>query len=253
MGASDANPRAPDYGIDAPNVLRNLFLFGFVCLLLGIFMPHQVHIGNALFLPRSMFYGTAILLLLEGFLYLFYVKFGKFHHRDRMLSLHTWRGDEQVLDVGCGRGLLLAKAAKFLSGTGATTGIDIWSREDMAGNSEASTRHNLDLEGVSERCTLLGISAQDMPFPDATFDVIVSNLCLHNIYDRKLRRQAVQQIARVLKPGGVAILSDYKLTGEYARQLRLAGLSVERRWGNPLYTFPPLRIVVACKPPCNAT
>ena len=57
----------------------------------------------------------------------------------------------------------------------------------------------------------------------------------------------VQQIIRVLKPGGVAILSDYKHTAEYAGQLSQAGLMVERRWGNPLYKFPPLRIVIARK------
>ena len=45
----------------------------------------------------------------------------------------------------------------------------------------------------------------------------------------------------------MAILSDYKLTAEYAGQLRQAGLMVERRWGNPLYTFPPLRVVIARK------
>jgi SAM-dependent methyltransferase len=87
-----------------------------------------------------------------------------------------------------------------------------------------------------------------MPFPDGSFNVILSNLCLHNIYDRETRRRAVQQIVRVLKPGGIAILSDYKLTGEYARQLKKADLLVERQWGNPLYTFPPLRIVIARKP-----
>jgi arsenite methyltransferase len=63
-----------------------------------------------------------------------------------------------------------------------------------------------------------------------------------------MRRQALQQIVRVLKPGGVAILSDYNHTSEYAQQLRQAGLMVERRWGNPVYTFPPLRIVIARKP-----
>jgi len=149
--------------------------------------------------------------------------------------------------VGCGRGLLLAGAAKLLNSNGRATGVDIWSTHDMGGNSEAATRHNLELEGISDRCTLLGVPAQEMTFPDGTFDVVLSNLCLHNIYDRKLRRQALQQIIRVLKPGGVAILSDYKLTGSYAEQLREAGLVVERRWGNPLYTFPPLRIVVARK------
>ena len=190
-----------------------------------------------------MLFGTGTLLVIEGLLFLLYVKVGKYHHRDRMLSLHKWRGDEQVLDVGCGRGLLLAGAAKLLASGGKATGIDIWSNVDMGGNSEAATLHNLELEGIIDRCTLLGVPAQEMPFPDGTFDVILSNLCLHNIYDREIRRRAVEQIVRVLKPGGQAILSDYKLTGEYAELLQKARLAVERRWGNPLYTFPPLRIV----------
>jgi arsenite methyltransferase len=250
MGSSDRTRTKPDYGIDAPNVLRNLFLFGAACLLLRFFGPAQVRLGSVTLLPRGMFLWTGALVLLEGFFYLFYVKFGKFRHRDLILATHPWRGNEQVLDVGCGRGLLLAKAAKILDGlggTGAATGIDIWSNVDMGGNSEAATLQNLELEGIRQRCTLIGVAAQDMPFPDDSFDVIVSNLCLHNISDGKQRRQAVQQIGRVLKPGGIAILSDFKLTGEYAQQLRNAGLAVERRWGNPLYTFPPLRIVIANK------
>jgi arsenite methyltransferase len=251
MIAAKPNPEKPDYGIDAPNVLRNLILFGVACLLLGIFLPRHIHIGAVDFTMRNTFLITGIFLLLEGLFFLFYVKVGKFHHRDLMLSLHSWRGDERVLDVGCGRGLLLAGAARRLaqlSGSGKATGIDIWSNVDMGGNSEPATRHNLELEGVSERCALLGIPAQEMPFPDESFDVIVSNLCLHNIYDRETRSRALREIVRVLKPGGIALLSDYKRTGEYARQLRLAGLTVERRWGNPIYTFPPLRIVIARKP-----
>ncbi len=210
-----------------------------------------MHLGPVDFLLRPMFFWTGLFLVLEGFLFLFYVKYGKFRHRDLMLSLHQWRGDEEVLDVGCGRGLLLAGAVKriaSLHGSGRGTGIDIWSNEDMGGNSESATRRNLELEGIVDRCTLLGLPAQDMPFPDSSFDVVASNLCLHNIYDRETRRRSLQQIARVLKPGGIAILSDYKLTGEYANQLRRAGFAVKRRWSNPLYTFPPLRIVVARKP-----
>ncbi|MGA7461537.1 MAG: class I SAM-dependent methyltransferase [Candidatus Korobacteraceae bacterium] len=240
----------PDYGIDAPKVLRNLLLFGVLGLVLGIFGPRLVQLGPARMLPRPMFLGTGSLLLLEGFLYLFYVKVGKLYHRDHLLSLHSWRGDENVLDVGCGRGLLLAGAAKRmaqLSGNGTVTGVDIWSREDMSGNSEQATRRNLELEGVSDRCKLIGVAAQDLPFEDGTFDVVVSNLCLHNIYDRDARKRALRQIARVLKPGGQALISDYKLTKEYADELQRAGLSTKRVWGNPLYTFPPLRIVVARK------
>jgi arsenite methyltransferase len=240
-----------DYGVDAPNVLRNLFLYGALCLVLGTFLPRHIHVGALDFVPRPMLLVTGICLVVEGCLFLLYVRVGKFYHRDRMLSLHAWTGNERVLDVGCGRGLLLAGAARRLAvtnGSGDATGIDIWSNVDMGGNSETATRRNLELEGVSGRCTLVSAPAQEMPFPDGSFDVIVSNLCLHNIYNKPTRLQAVQQIARVLKPGGVAIVSDYKKTGEYAEQLRLAGLSVERIWGNPLYTFPPLRIVIARKP-----
>ena len=241
----------PDYGVDAPNVLRNLFLFGVACLLIGVFGPRHLRFGQVTLLPESMFLSTGLGLTLEGLLFLFYVKVGKFYHRDKMLGLHAWRGDEQVLDVGCGRGLLLAGMARRLAGKrgdGRATGIDVWSNVDMGGNSEAATRRNLEMEGVSERCMLLSVAAQEMPFADGAFDVIASNLCLHNIYNREERLKALAQIARVLRPGGVAILSDYKRTGEYAAELARAGLVVERRWGNPLYTFPPLRIVVARKP-----
>jgi SAM-dependent methyltransferase len=237
----------PDYGIDAPKVLRNLFLFGILLLALVFVTPPQLNIGSAHILWHPTLEWTGGALLAEAFLFLFYVKVGKFHHRDKLLAMHSWRGDEQVLDVGCGRGLLLAGAAKRLS-SGHATGIDIWSKEDMGGNSEAATLHNLQLEGVSDKCTLVSVGAQAMPFADATFDVVVSNLCLHNIYDRPTRQKAVAEIARVLKPGGLALLSDYRHTGEYAAELRNLGWLVQRRWGNPLTTFPPLRIVVAHKP-----
>ena len=81
-----------------------------------------------------------------------------------------------------------------------------------------------------------------------SFDVIVSNLCLHNIYDRPTRLLALQQIVRVLKPGGVALISDYKLTAEYADEFRKAGLVVEKKRGSLITTFPPLTVVIARKP-----
>jgi SAM-dependent methyltransferase len=245
--ATDVSQVKPDYGIDAPAVLRNLFLFGFLCLILGLAGPEIVHVGPVAFRLHPMFLWTSFFLLAEGFLYLLYVKVGKFHHRDFMLSLHSWKGDERVLDVGCGRGLLLVGAARRLDAGGHATGIDIWSTTDLSGNAEAATLRNLNLEEVASRCTLVSESAAEMPFAEE-FDVVVSNLCLHNIYDRSQRRAALRHIARVLKPGGVAILSDYKLTGEYAEELRRAGFAVSIRRGRMLTTFPPLAVVVARKP-----
>ena len=240
----------PDYGVDAPAVMRNLLVIGAVLLLVGAVSPAVLHLGPV-DLPRSAFFWPGGFVFGEGLLFLLYVKVGKFRHRDFMLGMHAWRGDEQVLDVGCGRGLLLAGAAKRLTaigGTGRVTGIDLWSNVDMGANSAAATERNLELEGLAARCTLVTGSAAEMGFADGSFDAVVSNLCLHNIYDRPTREQAVREIARVLRPGGVALLSDYKLTGEYARQLREMGWVVNLRWGSWLTTFPPLRVVIAHKP-----
>src|ERR1700722_2684049 len=220
--------------------MRNFFLIGSAFLLVAIFSPPILHIGPVDLNARS-FYWPAGFLLAEGFLFLLYVKVGKFRHRDFMLGLHPWRGDENVLDVGCGRGLSPAGAAKRiapLSGTGHVTGIDVWSNVDMGGNSAAATQRNLDLEGVSSRCTVIGQPAQDMCFADASFDVILSNLCIHNIYDAPTRRKALTQIVRVLKPGGIALISDYKRTGEYAKELLNSGLIVEKKRGSLITTFP---------------
>jgi arsenite methyltransferase len=245
---SITKPIKPDYGIDAPAVMRNLFLIGTACVLLAIFAPASLHLGQANFKLTPMFGWTGGFLLAEACLFLLYVKVGKFRHRDFILNMHAWSGDEQVLDVGCGRGLLLAGAAKRLDSTGHATGIDIWSNVDMGGNSEAATLHNLTLEGITDRCTLLSQSAAEMTFPDNTFDVIVSNLCIHNIYDKPTRTIALHQIVRVLKPGGIALISDYKLTGQYADEFQKAGLQVEKKRGSVLTTFPPLTVVVARKP-----
>ena len=105
---------------------------------------------------------------------------------------------------------------------------------------------------MAPRCTLLSEPAQSLSFADASFDIVLSNLCLHNIYDKPARQRALQQIARVLKPGSTALISGFKHMAEYAAEFRRCGLVVERRWANAkaiLTTFPPLRIVIARKPP----
>ncbi len=240
----------PDYGVDAPGVMRTFFLLGVACLLLATFLPPTLRVGPVAIDSRS-FIWPAVSLIVACLLFLLYVKVGKFRHRDFMLGMHAWRGDEQVLDVGCGRGLLLAGAAKRIAqlhGTGHATGIDIWSNTDMAANSALATQRNLELEGVLQLCTLVSKPAQEMPFADGSFDLVVSNLCLHNIYDRGTRQRAVAQIARVLKAGGVALISDYKLTRAYAQQLRELGFAVTKRRGSLITTFPPLTVVIARKP-----
>jgi arsenite methyltransferase len=238
--------RKPDYGIDAPGVIRNLYLGGACALVVALLLPHWVSLGGVRIDFRPTAWWTFGGCTAGGLLMLLYAKVGKFYHRDRMLKLHSWRGDEQVLDVGTGRGLLLVGAARRIT-TGHATGIDIWNKEDLSGNSLQKTEENLAIEGVAGKCSLVSEGVQKMSFADASFDVVLSNLCLHNIYDKPTRLEACREIVRVLKPGGVAIVSDYKLTGEYAEIFRAAGLAVERKLPNVLTTYPPLRIVVARK------
>lgn len=233
----------PDYGIDAPGVIINLLVIGFAALAIFLWTPrgYLLHLGFVAIEVRPTVIGVAVLCIAEGLLMLLYAKWGKFRHRDRMLALHAWRGDEQVLDVGTGRGLMLVGAARRLI-AGRAIGIDIWRGKDLSGNSETATQQNLQLEKVADRCELRSMGAQQMEFPDGSFDVILSNLCLHNIEDKAQRAAACREIVRVLKPGGVGLISDYKNTGEYARIFREAGCAVERSSMN-LLSFPPLRIV----------
>ncbi|HTJ31511.1 MAG TPA: class I SAM-dependent methyltransferase [Acidobacteriaceae bacterium] len=236
----------PDYGIDAPGVIRNLLLAAACGVAMALFAPARLTLGPVQFAVPPTGWGIGISCGGGGLLMLLYAKLGKFRHRDKMLKLHHWRGDERVLDVGTGRGLLLIGAARRIT-TGHATGMDIWNAEDLSGNALERTEANIACEGVADKCSLTSEGAQKMSFRDASFDVVLSNLCLHNIYDRPTRLQACREIARVLKPGGVAILSDYKHVGEYSRAMREMGLQVELKAPNLFTTYPPLRILVARK------
>ena len=236
----------PDYGIDAPNVIRNLLGAGAICLVIALVFP-RVTIAHIVFLPFPGFLWPAGWMIAPGLLMLLYAKVGKFRHRDRMLAKVQWNGAESVLDVGAGRGLLLIGAAKRLT-SGHATGTDIWNAEDLSGNGPEALLRNIELEVVGERTTVKSEDARKMSFPDASFDVVLSNLCLHNIYDQPGRFKACQEIARVLKPGGVAIISDYRHTAEYRMELARCGLFVQVSPLDWTGTFPPLRILTARKP-----
>jgi len=234
-----------DYGIDAPGVIRNLFLAAIAVFLIAIFVP-SVTIGSSTFIVRPMAWSWAPWMALGAVLMLIYSKWGKFRHRGRILSLTTWTGTENVLDVGTGRGLLMIGAAKKLT-TGKSTGIDIWSAKDLSGNRPENALRNAELEGVADRIEVRSEDATKMSFADATFDVVVSNLCIHNIPTREGRAKACREIVRVLKPGGVALISDFIHLREYAGVFRGTGATANRAGWFWFDTFPPLGILRVMK------
>src|SRR5437660_1447109 len=80
---------------------------------------------------------------------------------------------EAVLDVGCGRGLLLNAAARRLT-TGKAVGVDLWQNADLSNNRPEATLENARLEGVADRVQVKDGDARQLPFADAVFDVVVS-------------------------------------------------------------------------------
>jgi ubiquinone/menaquinone biosynthesis C-methylase UbiE len=172
---------------------------------------------------------------LQGGVMLWGSKVGKLRLRDRVLDALALRGDERVLDVGCGHGLMLLGAAQRLA-TGRAVGIDLWQKEDQAGNSRAATLENARREGVADKVELHDGDARDMPFPDGSFDVVVSSWAIHNIYDRTGRAKALREIVRVLKAPGRLALVDIRHTAEYVEELEKAGGRHVKRSG-PRFLF----------------
>lgn len=83
------SPALPDYGIDAPGVIRNLLLIGLGLLLVALFLPIFT-IRSVTFALRRMEIRVGVNCLLEGLAMILYAKVGKFRHRDRMLGYANW-------------------------------------------------------------------------------------------------------------------------------------------------------------------
>jgi arsenite methyltransferase len=227
--------RRGDYGYDAPYFPA---IFGFLTVAAGLGATICWRQGVIRPAMQMTFYFVFCLANTSSFLYT--TRRGKFLEWERILDPLHLRGDEVVLDMGCGRGAVLTAVARRLT-TGRVTGVDIWSRKDQSGNARDVTLRNASLEGVGDRVTIETGDMRSLPYPDATFDLVVSSLAIHNIRSNADRKRAIVEGFRVLKPGGRIVIADIRATAIYAEALRVLGASnVELRrlgwrfwWGNP--------------------
>jgi SAM-dependent methyltransferase len=237
-----------DYGIDAPTVVRNLALGG-----MGI-----LFVGSAAFVwisePRwlryllgywGIFAGGSM--ALTALLMIWSSKVGKLHKRKSLIESLGLKGNETVLDVGCGRGLLLTEAAKHLS-TGKAIGVDLWQSVAQSGNRLEVTQENARREGVAGRVEIKTCDMRELPLLDASVDAVVASLSIHNIPDTAGRTQAIREIHRILKPGGQIALLDFAAVDEYFQTLKTLGWEELQRSGLSFSMFPPVRVVSGKKP-----
>lgn len=238
-----------NYGLDAPGFQRGALLGGLAGVFIGIallacnsqgYFHAGSYVASTLLWTGGWFVLTAIVMFWGS-------KIGKLRLRDKIIASIPWRGDEMVLDVGCGHGLMLLASAKRLT-SGKAIGIDIWSQVDQADNSMEATLHNAALEGVADRVEVKNADARKLPFPDNTFDVVVSSFAIHNMKSAADRKQAIVEIARVLKPDGELAIADIQQTRQYQTVLRSLGWSHVRRWFPNFIFVTPTRVLRATKP-----
>ena len=154
--------------------------------------------------------------------------------RQRIIELAGLCGDEDILDAGCGTGLTMLRIAEQHPGC-KVYGLDLSPKMIEVAHNEAAERGlHLDLRTGS---------ITDLPYPDESFDVVLTNIMFHHL-DLAEKRQAVTEIARVLrspepaegKAGGRYVSAEF---GPRARN------RLERRLAKGDYTLYPSHLAEA--------
>lgn len=241
----------PDYGQDVPEMVRDNFIIAIILLVQGVILNVWSRKGQSTFTPLVSLLGKVTLLIgglctFDGLAIIWSSRVAKLWERNLLIKRLQLRGNERVLDMGCGHGLLLVGVAKHLP-RGRAVGVDLWSQTDQGKNSKAATLQNARLEGVEDRVEIHTADMRHLPFADNSFDVVVANLAIHNIEDAEGRAQAAREIKRVLKPGGKVDIVDMFFVQQLADNLRQAGIRNVRVSFPRFWNYYPTRTISGCK------
>lgn len=143
---------------------------------------------------------------------------GFLDYKQRVYRFEQYAGRD-VLEIGCGLGL---DTVKFARAGANLTAID------LSDTSVDCTRRLLD--GLGLRADVRRGAAEELDFPDGSFDVVFANGVLPHVDDE---RRAVGEIRRVLRPGGEALAMLYHRRSWYWLLVKLTGTAVESELGDP--------------------
>jgi SAM-dependent methyltransferase len=110
----------------------------------------------------------------------------------------------RALDVGCGTGVLAARLAE--------AGYDAVGLDPSQGMLDVMAAERPAVEGVRG-------DGAELPFPDASFDVVTTVAALHHIADQQAVHDTLVEMARVTKPGGRIVVWDHNPRNPYWRNL----------------------------------
>jgi SAM-dependent methyltransferase len=114
-------------------------------------------------------------------------------------------GAGRVLDVGAGSGRAVIGVLQGRPGTRATA-VDIYTGFwGIVGNTPARLMKNAATAGVADRVEARVGDARQLPFPDGSYDAVVSTYAIDHLRQNEIP-VALREVSRVLKPGGDFLL-----------------------------------------------
>lgn len=164
------------------------------------------------FIPAAVF--LAIALYFAAAWWLFSPQGGNVQERVHQLLIEQLpqSGPTNILDIGCGNGALTLRVAQALP-QAHVSGVDYWGKSwDY---SVSVCERNARLLGMDDRSGFRQASATALSFDDASFDLVVSNLCFHEVREAADKRAPLREVLRVLKPDGAFVLQDLFLLQSY--------------------------------------
>jgi ubiquinone/menaquinone biosynthesis C-methylase UbiE len=139
-----------------------------------------------------------------------------------LIDLAALRPGERVLDIACGTGVVARLASQQVGATGTVAGLDV--NPGMLAVARSTTPPDMPIEWHEA-------SAEAMPIPDASFDVVLCQMGIQFISDK---RAALREMWRVLVRGGRLILN---VPGPTPRLFTIMGQALARHVGAEAAAF----------------